>query len=46
MLGRLADALKSPSANMTWTQLAGATIFVIVVALMWRQVTHMLMGEL
>lgn len=46
MLSRLATALNHPSENMTWTQLAAATVFVVVVALMWRQVTLMIMREL
>lgn len=46
MLSDMMDRLKSPTSGMTWTQLAGATIFVIVVALMWRQVTLFIMREL
>ena len=46
MLGRMMDALGSPSKGMTWTQLAGATVFVLVVALAWRQVTFYIMREI
>lgn len=46
MFGEMMDRLKSPTSNMTWTQLAGATVFVIVVALMWRQVTLFIMKEI
>jgi hypothetical protein len=46
MLGKMMDALKSPGGDFTWTQLAGATVFVLVVALMWRQVTHYIMREI
>jgi hypothetical protein len=46
MLTDAFNRLKSPTANMTWTQLAGATVFVIVVALMWRQVTLFIMKEM
>lgn len=46
MLSDAVDRLKAPSANMSWTQLAGATVFVIVVAVMWRQVTLFIMREL
>jgi hypothetical protein len=46
MLSRFVASLNAPSKNMTWTQLAGATVFVIVIALMWRQVTHYIMREI
>jgi hypothetical protein len=39
-------ALKAPATGLTWLQLAAATVFVIVVAFMWRQVTHFIMGEI
>lgn len=39
-------SLKAPSQSMTWTQLAAAVVFVLVVALMWRQVTLYIMREL
>jgi hypothetical protein len=45
MLGRITSALNRPGQNMTWTQLAGATVFVLVVILAWRQVTFMIMRE-
>jgi hypothetical protein len=31
---------------MSWTQLAGATVFVLVVAIGWRQVTLYVMREI
>jgi len=46
MLSRIADALRQPTRSMTWTQLAAATVFVIAVALMWRQVTLYIMREI
>ena len=46
MLAEMMDRLKAPTSGMTWTQLAGATVFVIVVALMWRQVTLFIMKEI
>lgn len=39
-------SLSAPSQDMTWTQLAAATVFVLVVAVAWRQVTLMIMREL
>lgn len=36
---QVASSLKSPFGNdMTWTQLAAVTVFVLVVAFAWRQV--------
>jgi hypothetical protein len=46
MLGRMMDALSSPAKGLTWTQLAGATVFVLAVALAWRQVTFYIMREI
>lgn len=46
MLTDAFNRLKSPTQNMSWVQLGGATVFVIVVALMWRQVTLFIMKEL
>ena len=46
MLGRMMDALKAPASGLSWTQLAGATVFVIVVALAWRQVVLWGMKEI
>lgn len=46
MLSEMMDRLKSPTSNMTWTQLAGVTVFVIVVAVMWRQVVQFIMREI
>ncbi len=42
---RMADALKQPSQNMTWIQLAATVVFVTVVAVMWRQVVLMIVKE-
>jgi len=39
-------ALKSPGQDFTWTQLAAATVFVLVVAVAWRQVVHMIVREI
>jgi hypothetical protein len=38
--------LKAPATGLSWLQLAAAVVFVIVVAFMWRQVTHFIMGEI
>lgn len=46
MLGKIMDSLHAPSKSMTWTQLAGATVFVIVVAIAWRQVTLYIVREI
>lgn len=46
MLSRIMDGLKAPSDKMSWTQLAAATVFVLVVAVMWRQVTLFIMREI
>jgi hypothetical protein len=46
MLGRIGSAISSPGGGFTWTQLAAVTVFVIVVACLWRQVTHLIMGEI
>jgi hypothetical protein len=46
MLGRMMNSLSEPGKGMTWTQLAAATVFVLVVALAWRQVTFYIMREI
>jgi hypothetical protein len=46
MFGQMWETLRRPSGDMTWTQLAAATIFVGVVALAWRQVVLMVMDEI
>lgn len=46
MLGKVMDSLSRPSSGMSWVQLAGATVFVIVVAVAWRQVTLLVKGEI
>ncbi len=46
MLSDMVDRLKTPTASMSWLQLGAATAFVIVVALMWRQVVLMIMKEI
>lgn len=45
-LTTVGSSLKQPSDAMSWTQLAAATVFVLVVAFAWRQVTLMIMREL
>lgn len=46
MFTRLTAALQAPSANLSWLQLGAASIFVLTVALMWRQVTLIIMREI
>ena len=46
MLSQIMEGLKAPSEKMTWLQLAAATVFVIVVAVAWRQVTLFIMREI
>lgn len=46
LVSRIGAAIKAPSDNMSWLQLGAATVFVIVVAIMWRQVTLAIMQEL
>lgn len=46
MLGGMWNTLQRPSDSMTWRQLAAATVFVIVVAVAWRQVVLMVMDEI
>jgi hypothetical protein len=46
MLGNVMDSLGRPSQGMTWTQLAAATVFVLVVAVGWRQITFYIMREM
>ncbi len=46
LVTRIGAALKAPSDNMTWLQLGAATIFVVAVLFMWRQVTLAIMEEL
>jgi hypothetical protein len=45
-ISHLRSSLTAPSKSMSWTQLAGATIFVMVVAVAWRQVTLIIMREI
>ncbi len=45
MIGKVMDTLAEPSPSMSWAQLAGATVFVITVAIAWRQVVHFIMDE-
>lgn len=42
----VASSLSAPSQSMSWTQLAAATVFVLVVAIAWRQITLMIMREI
>lgn len=46
MLGSVMDSLGRPSSGMTWIQLAAATVFVLVVAVGWRQITFYIMREM
>lgn len=46
MLGNVMDSLGRPSNSMSWTQLAAATVFVLVVAVGWRQITFYIMREM
>jgi hypothetical protein len=46
MLGKMIDGLKTPSQSMTWQQLAATTVFVLTVAIAWRQVTLYIMREI
>lgn len=45
MFGRISDAIAHPSANPSWSQLAAMTIFVLTIALLWRQVVMMVTRE-
>ena len=45
MLSQIMDRLKTPTSNMSWSQLAAATVFVIVIAIAWRQVVHMITND-
>lgn len=45
MFGRIAAALQKPSDGQTWLQLAAMVIFMITVAIAWRQTTFYIMGE-
>jgi hypothetical protein len=46
MLGDVMDSLGRPSAGMSWTQLAAAVVFVLVVMVGWRQITFYIMREM
>jgi len=46
MLGNVMDSLGRPSQGMTWAQLAAATVFVLVVAVAWRQIIFYIMREM
>lgn len=46
MLSAIRDSLRAPSTGMTWPQLAASVVFVIVVALMFRQIQKMIAGDL
>lgn len=45
MLGKMMDSISKPSGSMSYAQLAAATIFVITVALAWRQVVAYILRE-
>lgn len=44
-LTSLKSAVTKPSENMSWVQLAAATIFVLCVMFAWRQVVYLASGE-
>ena len=44
-LTQVKNAVKAPSENMTWTQLAFATAFVLCVAIAWRQIVGMILRD-
>jgi hypothetical protein len=47
LLTRISGAANAPAGGgFSWAQLAGATVFVLVVAVAWRQVTHFIMREI
>jgi hypothetical protein len=46
MWGDMMDTLSRPSGSMSWIQLGAATIFVLVVAVAWRQVTLYITREI
>ena len=46
MFGDIIESLHRPAAGITWTQLAAATVFVLVVAVAWRQVVFYIMREM
>ena len=46
LTSRIGAALRRPSDTMSWPQLAAATVAVLCVAVLWRQVTRHIMGEL
>ena len=39
------ESIKTPSANMSWPQLAAATVFVVAVLIAWRQVIRFIHME-
>jgi hypothetical protein len=41
-LTSIGTSLRAPSQSLSWTQLAAATVFVMVVAIAWRQIIHMI----
>jgi len=47
LVTRTWNALQTPFGNaMTWTQLAAVTVFILVVALAWRQVVLFIAQEI
>jgi hypothetical protein len=46
MLSNIMTALNKPTPNMSWLQLGAATVFVLVVIVMWRQVVLYIMDEI
>lgn len=45
-LSGIGASLSAPASGLTWTQLAAATVFVVVVLVAWRQVVQLIMREL
>lgn len=45
MLTKIFGSLQAPAA-LSWPQLAAATVVVLTVALLWRQVTLFIMREI
>jgi uncharacterized membrane protein YoaK (UPF0700 family) len=45
LISRIGASLARPSANMSWLQLGATVVFVVVVALAWRQVTMLIVRE-
>lgn len=46
MLGRVWSSLATPPSGVSWVQLGAATVFILAVALAWRQVTAYILREI